>query len=243
MSRPAVTRVVEDYVTLIWKAFEWPGGVPTTTDLAAQLGVSPSTVSANLKKLAREGFVEYEPYGPCTLTEMGRKVAVEIVRRHRIVETYLVKELGVPWDQVHDEADRLEHALSDEVLQRMDEVLGHPSSDPHGDPIPDADGNTVKTESEILTETTPGTTVRVMRVSDRFPSVLRYLEEHRIVVGTLLRVVDVNQAAGAVRIEVDDTLIEVTLQAATAIRVTRTSLAESERTSMADSQDGARRSS
>lgn len=220
MPRPTVTRVVEDYVTLIWKAFEWPGGTPTTTDLAVQLGVTPSTVSANLKKLAREGFLEYEPYGAISLSSRGRAVAVEIVRRHRIVETYLVRELGVPWDQVHAEADRLEHAVSDMILQRMDEVLGHPTRDPHGDPIPDADGNTVATDSEVLTETAPGTTVHVLRVSDRSPDVLRYLEEHRIAVGTLLRVVDVNAAAGAVRIEVDDAPVEVSFQAAEAIRVT-----------------------
>lgn len=126
MPHPAVTRVVEDYVTLIWKAHEWPGGTPTTSDLAAQLGVTPSTVSANLKKLARDGFIDYEPYGSINLTETGQAIAVEIVRRHRILETYLVRELGVAWDQVHDEADRLEHAVSDLVLDRMAEALGHP---------------------------------------------------------------------------------------------------------------------
>ena len=119
MPRPAVTRMVEDYVTLIWKAYEWPGGRPATTEMAEQLGVTASTVSANLKKLARDGYIDYEPYGQIVLTDVGRQIAVEIVRRHRIVESYLVEALGLTWDQVHDEADRLEHAVSDLVLERM----------------------------------------------------------------------------------------------------------------------------
>ena len=93
MKRSPATRMVEDYVTLIWKAHEWPGGEPSTTDLAAQLGVTPSTVSANLKRLARDGLISYEPYGPIELTDDGRAIAIDIVRRHRIVETYLVEHL------------------------------------------------------------------------------------------------------------------------------------------------------
>ena len=140
MSSPPVTRVVEDYVTLIWKAFEWPGGVPTTTDLAARLGVTPSTVSTTLKKLARDGIIEYEPYGAITLTEAGRSLAIGIVRRHRILETYLARALGVPWDEVQDEADRLEHAVSDALLERMDLALGCPTHDPHGTRSPTRPG-------------------------------------------------------------------------------------------------------
>ncbi len=105
MKRSPATRMVEDYVTLIWKAHEWPGGEPSTTDLAAQLGVTPSTVSANLKRLARDGLISYEPYGPIELTDDGRAIAIDIVRRHRIVETYLVEHLELSWDQVHDEAN------------------------------------------------------------------------------------------------------------------------------------------
>lgn len=221
MPSPTVTRVVEDYVTLVWKAVEWPGGTPTTTDLAEQLGVTPSTVSANLKKLARDGFLEYEPYGSIALTEAGRQIAVRMVRRHRIVETYLVERLGVPWDQVHDEADQLEHVISDALLDRMDAALGHPGVDPHGDPIPDTDGNTVAPDSETLAETPPGATVRVVRVSDRHPHVLRYLEQHAIAVGSVLHVVDVNMPAGAVWVEADGTSVEVALQAARAVRVVR----------------------
>ncbi|OYN96277.1 DtxR family iron (metal) dependent repressor [Propionibacteriaceae bacterium ES.041] len=219
MPHPAVTRVVEDYVTLIWKAHEWPGGTPTTSDLAAQLGVTPSTVSANLKKLARDGFLDYEPYGSISLTEPGRAIAVEIVRRHRILETYLVRELGVPWDQVHDEADRLEHAVSDLVLDRMDDVLGHPSHDPHGDPIPDRDGNLTVTADQALSQTAPGDRVRVIRVSDRSPEVLRHLEGLHVTVGTGLQVEEVNEAADAIRVTVGDDAIHLSWSTANAIRV------------------------
>lgn len=138
MSSSNSSRVVEDYLTLIWKAAEWPEDDrrATTTELAAPLGVTPSTVSANLRKLSRDGLIKYEPYGAIELTERGEAIAIDVVRRHRIIETYLVKRLGLTWDQVHDEADLLEHAVSELVLERMDEVLGHPQSDPHGDPIP-----------------------------------------------------------------------------------------------------------
>lgn len=219
MPRPEVTRVVEDYVTLVWKAYEWPGGEPTTTDLAAQLGVTPSTVSANLKKLARDGWIEYEPYGAITLTEEGRKVAVEIVRRHRLLETYLVTELGLPWDQVHDEADRLEHAISDLVLDRMDEALGHPTVDPHGDPIPTRDGVARSDTTIPLTESLVGALVRIARVSDRSPEVLRQLDTQSITVGTRVRVEEVNAVLEAVTIATATSTVQLSMRVASTIRV------------------------
>ncbi len=211
--------MVEDYVTLIWKAVEWPGGMPSTTDLADQLGVTASTVSANLKKLARDGYIRYEPYGRIELTESGREIAVGVVRCHRILETYLVNQLGLTWDQVHDEADRLEHAVSDLVLERMDAVLGHPRKDPHGDPIPDSDGVTVRDDSLPLSDISPDTTVEVARISDRSPDVLRYLQKRGIVVGSQVRVVDVSQAASALQATVEGATVELSLHSAGSIRV------------------------
>ena len=211
--------MVEDYVTLIWKAVEWPGGMPSTTDLADQLGVTASTVSANLKKLARDGYIRYEPYGRIELTESGREIAVGVVRRHRILETYLVNQLGLTWDQVHDEADRLEHAVSDLVLERMDAVLGHPRKDPHGDPIPDSNGVTVRDDSLPLSDISPDTTVEVARISDRSPDVLRYLQKRGIVVGSQVRVVDVSQAASALQATVEGATVELSLHSAGSIRV------------------------
>ncbi len=219
MPRPSVTRMVEDYVTLIWKAYEWPGGRPATTEMAEQLGVTASTVSANLKKLARDGYIDYEPYGQIVLTDVGRQIAVEIVRRHRIVESYLVEALGLTWDQVHDEADRLEHAVSDLVLERMNAALGSPQRDPHGDPIPDADGHTADFPSRRLQETAPGVEVEVVRVSDRSPELLRYLTDRGIVIGTKLQVRSISSAASAIAVRVGDENIELALDAADAIRV------------------------
>lgn len=219
MPRPAVTRMVEDYVTLIWKAYEWPGGRPATTEMAEQLGVTASTVSANLKKLARDGYIDYEPYGQIVLTDAGRQIAVEIVRRHRIVESYLVEALGLTWDQVHDEADRLEHSVSDLVLERMNAALGNPQRDPHGDPIPDADGHTADFPSRRLRETAPGIEVEVVRVSDRSPELLRYLTERGIVIGTKLQVRSISSAASAIAVSLGDESIELALDAADAIRV------------------------
>lgn len=218
MEPPAVTRMVEDYLTLIWKAYEWPGGRPSTTDMAAQLGVTPSTVSANLKKLASDGFVDYEPYGTVELTTEGCEIAVAVVRRHRIIETYLARQLGLGWDQVHDEADRLEHAVSDLVLDRMDAVLGHPGSDPHGDPIPGADGHLQADNTIALSDLPPGTPAAIVRVSDRSPDILRYLEQRGIVVGARLRL-NLVSAAATIDITVSDERVELSLTAAKAVRV------------------------
>ncbi|QIM15538.1 metal-dependent transcriptional regulator [Leucobacter insecticola] len=224
MSQAPVTRMVEDYLTLIWKAYEWPGGEPTTTDMAAQLGVTASSVSANLKKLARDGFIEYEPYGRITLTEIGSQLAIGIVRRHRIIETYLVKQLGLSWDQVHDEADQLEHAVSEVVLARMDEVLGWPTEDPHGDPIPRLEGDTPEPDTVPLLDAQRNVALEVARVSDRSPDVLRYLHARGVTVGARLEVLEVALAVGTVSVAIgsEETgagQTDITSASAAAIRV------------------------
>ncbi len=184
------TRVIEDYLPLIWKACAWPGEErrATTSDLAASLGVTPSTVSANLKKLARQELIRYEPYGAIELTAEGERIAVEVVRRHRIIETYLVEQLQLTWDQVHDEADRLEHAVSDLVLARMDEAIGFPDIDPHGDPIPRPGRRISEPRARALAEAAEGETVCVSRVSDRNAEVLQFLTARSIAIGAQLRV-------------------------------------------------------
>lgn len=219
MSQPSVSRMVEDYVTLIWKAYEWPDSTPTTTDLAESLGVTPSTVSANLKKLARDGLISYKPYGPISLTEEGRRIAVDIVRRHRIIETYLVERLGLTWDQVHDEADRMEHAVSDLVLDRMDDALGNPTADPHGDPIPARDGTVQDIDSLLLADAPAGAEVVVLRVSDRHPEILRYLTEKGVTIGHAMRVERRADRAGLLHVRLDEDLLELTTASARDIRV------------------------
>jgi DtxR family transcriptional regulator, Mn-dependent transcriptional regulator len=213
-----ISRMVEDYVTNVWKAEEW-GGTATTNELAGILGVTPSTVSSNLKKLARDGLIDYEPYGRITLTEAGRTIAVPVVRRHRIIETYLVERLGLGWDEVHPEADALEHAVSDAVLARMDAALGHPTHDPHGDPIPAVDGTVTATEAVTLASLPAGSGGLVVRISDREPGILRYLAAREVGIGTELRVEAANAAAGALRITRGHDSVEIATGAASAVWV------------------------
>ncbi|CAL8980280.1 HTH-type transcriptional regulator MntR [Propionicimonas sp. T2.31MG-18] len=200
MAVGGVSRMVEDYLKIIWKAEEWPGGSVSTNEIAAILGVTPSSVSANLKKLARDGFIDYAPYGSITLSPEGRGIAVRMVRRHRVLESFLVECLGFGWDEVHPEADALEHAVSDRVLDRMDQVLGYPDRDPHGDPIPRADGSVERNPAARLREIAPGEEGRVVRISDHEPEILRYLEERQIMLGTAVRLHARNPAAGSVSV-------------------------------------------
>lgn len=135
-----LTTVAQDYLKTIWTAQEWSHEKVSTKLLAERIGVSASTASESIRKLADQGLVNHEKYGAVTLTEAGRNAALQMVRRHRLMETFLVNELGYSWDEVHDEAEVLEHAVSDLMVDRIDAKLGHPTRDPHGDPIPAADG-------------------------------------------------------------------------------------------------------
>jgi DtxR family Mn-dependent transcriptional regulator len=225
MAVARTSKMVEDYLKIIWKAEEWPEGSVSTNEIAAILAVTPSSVSANLKKLARDGFIDYEPYGTIALTPAGRGVAVRVVRRHRVLETYLVERLGLGWDEVHPEADALEHAVSDLVLDRMDEVLGYPDRDPHGDPIPRADGSVERQSAARLSELETGDEGPVLRISDHEPEILRYLDERHITIGTLIHLNATNPAAGSVLVARSDAsgepadLVEIASGAADAIWV------------------------
>lgn len=215
-----VTRVTEDYLALIWKACEWPddGRHPNTTELAAALGVTASTVSASLKRLAREGMIKYRPYGTIELTEEGERIGRAVVRRHRIIETYLAESLGMPWDQVHDEADRLEHAASEALVERMDEALGHPDADPHGDPIP-RDHDPSRSGVVLMSSVAAGTDVQVVRVSDANPDILRFLAERGIAIGTRLRVLSRLSGAGLMTVGLLETEVELSAPVAEAVHV------------------------
>ncbi|MGK2879919.1 MAG: metal-dependent transcriptional regulator, partial [Mycobacterium sp.] len=136
-----LTAVAQDYLKVIWTAQEWSREKVSTKMLAERIGVSASTASESIRKLAEQGLVDHEKYGAVTLTNSGRRAALAMVRKHRLLETFLVNELGYSWDEVHDEAEILEHAVSDELVARIDAKLGYPRRDPHGDPIPAADGN------------------------------------------------------------------------------------------------------
>lgn len=156
-----------------------------------------------IKKLVSQGLVTHAPYGAITLTDAGRAEALRMVRRHRLVETWLVEGFGYTWDEVHDEAEVLEHALSDRLLAAIDAQLGHPVRDPHGDPIPDADGVVRRPDAVLASQLEPGTRGRVARISDRDPEVLRRLGDERIGLDTVVEVGELpDGAADSVWVEV-----------------------------------------
>lgn len=193
--------MTEDYLKIIWKSREWADeGSITTNAIAATLGVSASSVSGNLSKLARQGYLDYEPYGPIRLSAEGEKVAVQMVRRHRIIETYLVEHFGFGWDEVHEEAEVLEHAISDRLLELLDDELGNPLQDPHGDPIPRKDGAVVTPDGRRLHDLAAGELAVVLRISDHNPELLRYIAELGIGIGSALRVEAIRDFAGTMTV-------------------------------------------
>lgn len=200
MSTPARGTMTEDYLKVIWKAHEWSDQGITTNEIASALGVAASSVSGNLSKLSREGYLDYEPYGRILLSPRGEEIAVQMVRRHRIIETYLVEIHGYGWDEVHAEAEVLEHAVSDRLLQLWDDDLGNPLQDPHGDQIPRKDGTVVRPDGRRLHELSVGEATVVLRISDHDPELLRYLAELGIVIGTSLRVEAKRDFAGSMTV-------------------------------------------
>lgn len=202
MSLPA-SSVAQDYLKAVYGAGEWTGAGTTTSALAARFGVSPSTASETVRKLAAAGLLEHERYGLVTLTAEGRAAALAVVRRHRIVETYLVESLGYSWDEVHEEAELLEHAMSDRLLERMDLALGRPERDPHGDPIPRADGTVPRPPAVPLADLATGAAGRVARISDAEPQVLRYLTQLRIGLDVVLAVEARRDFAGTTALRID----------------------------------------
>ncbi len=168
----SLTPVAQDYLKVVWSAAEWSSAPVTTKMLAERLGVGAPTVSETVRKLCDQGLLTHPPYGAVELTATGRAHAVAMVRRHRLIETFLVRELGYGWDEVHDEAEVLEHAVSDLLVDRLAARLGHPTRDPHGDPIPDADGRVRAPTARLLRDLEPGRWV-VARISDADPDLLR----------------------------------------------------------------------
>ncbi|SJM50067.1 metal-dependent transcriptional regulator [Gulosibacter sp. 10] len=188
MSVTSLSTSNQNYLKAIWSLQEWSDEPVTPTTLAARVGVRLSTASDAVRKLTDQGYLEHAPYGAVTLTEQGRAYAVAMVRRHRLIESFLVESLGYRWDQVHDEAETLEHAASDFMIERIDELLGHPERDPHGDPIPRADGTVAKPDAVRLAELSPGRRGTVERFADDDPELLQFFAGHGIGVGTVLEV-------------------------------------------------------
>ena len=179
-----VTLTIENYVKTIYQiCLECDGRPAATGHLAAALSVSPGTVTSMLKTLDDSGLAEYRPYEGVRLTASGKTLALRVLRRHRLIELFLVQTLGLSWDEVHDEAENMEHAISDFLVDRVDQFLGFPSSDPHGDPIPRADGTVDSVTRQSLVQWQVGQPFQLVRVLDQSPAFLRYLSDSGLQLG------------------------------------------------------------
>ena len=176
-------------------------GPASTNEISSRLSVAPASVTNMLKRLQEMGLVEYERYRGASLTERGREEALRLVRRHRLIETFLLEQLGYPWEDVHEEAERLEHAVSDDFTERLAELLGHPARDPHGAPIPSPEGTLETDDSFPLPEARVGERVVVSRVENRETAALTYLWERGLVPGGTFEVREVRALDGVVAIQ------------------------------------------
>ena len=187
-AHPELSGPVEDYLKVIYE-LEASSGAAGTNEIAATLGIAPPSVSGMIRRLAEQALITHERYRGVRLTHAGRRAALRTIRRHRVIEAYLTTALGYPWDRVHDEAERLEHAASDELINRMATAIGEPETDPHGAPIPTRDGTLVEEPLVTLATVAVGDRVRIQRVGDRDAEQLRYLAELGIVPGRQVEVV------------------------------------------------------
>jgi DtxR family Mn-dependent transcriptional regulator len=198
---PRITHAMEDYLKGVYR-LQQEGGSVTTQALAEELGISGPSVTNMVKRLNELRLVEHTPYHGVRLTPAGEKIALEVLRHHRLLELYLAETLGYPWDQVHDEAERLEHHLSEELEARLDSALGHPTRDPHGDPIPSREGTIAAVPGTRLADLEAGAQGIVSRVSDRDPEQLRYLGDLGLYPGVEVVVVERLPFDGPLRIRV-----------------------------------------
>src|SRR6476619_8551141 len=195
-----LTKSVEDYLKAIYQLS--PEGRPaSTSEIAHLLALAPPAVTGMVKRLSEHGLLEHVPYRGVQLTDEGRRAALRMVRRHRLIEAYLVEFLGYSWDTVHVEAERLEHAVSDTLVERMAAALGHPVVDPHGDPIPDADGSIHELACTQLVDVDVGETVEIRRVDESEPERLRYLAMLGLVPGVVVTLRDRQPFGGPVTVE------------------------------------------
>ena len=191
MVRSADRTATEDYLKTIWGLTEWGVDGPVSNlAVAERLGVATSSVSQMVRKLAQQGLVRHEPWRGLELSTEGRALATSVVRRHRLSETFLLRSLGYSWDEVHAEADVLEHAMSDRMAERIDRLLGYPFRDPHGDPIPTSDGEVHRPRARPLASLAVGERGYVARITDDSAELLRWLADHRIGLDVTIEVVD-----------------------------------------------------
>jgi DtxR family Mn-dependent transcriptional regulator len=203
--RENLTHVIEDYLKTIYDLTADQERA-STNQIAERMGVTPASVTNMIQKLAatEPPLLEYRKHRGVELTEDGKKVALEIIRHHRLLEMFLQQTLGYTWDEVHDEADRLEHVISEEFEERIAESLGNPSTDPHGDPIPTRDLRILESPVKILSKLRPGQHAVVNRVRDSDPELLRYLSDLGLIPGAKITVLDFSPFDNNLRLRVED---------------------------------------
>jgi DtxR family transcriptional regulator, Mn-dependent transcriptional regulator len=224
---PSLT--VENYIKTIFQVCSADDGQAATGQLAAALGVSPGTVTSMLKTLSESNLVTYTPYEGVRLTEAGNALALRVVRRHRLIEVFLVKTLDLNWDEVHEEAEHMEHAVSDRLIDKIDVFLGHPRVDPHGDPIPRSDGTIESPPSRPLAECAVGDQFCLSRVIDQSPEFLRFLSSSGLPLGAAGHIVANRVEADIVTVSVAGQ--ETTLGRSAAEKILVTSLDGAKKTS------------
>lgn len=220
MSAPSQT--VENYLKTIYQAQASSGDPEAMVPmgrLATTLGVVPGTTTTMVKALADSGLVEYEPYVGVRLSAAGKKLAALVLRRHRLIELFLVQVMGMSWAEVHDEAEHLEHAVSDRLIEKMDEMLGRPDRDPHGDPIPDSEGQLAAQRDETLMTCPLHVPIRVTRVADQDAEFLRFVEQSQLKPGTVVRVEARDTVADQVNVRRDEDRLTIGTRAAAKLRV------------------------
>jgi DtxR family transcriptional regulator, Mn-dependent transcriptional regulator len=216
-ARPS--EAIEDYAKAIYSLSGRTGGAVSTNALAERLRVTPASVSAMVKKLDDRGLVEHVPYKGVALTPAGTRVALEVLRHHRLLETYLAEHLGVPWDRVHEEAEALEHVLSEYLEARIAAKLGNPTHDPHGDPIPSVELEIAEGHTVSLADLGAGARGHFVRVSDSDPEMLRYLAERGVALGDELEVLERQPFDGPLTVRFGDRLLTLGGALARAMRV------------------------
>jgi DtxR family Mn-dependent transcriptional regulator len=216
---PGISSAIEDYAKAIYALELRAGEAVTTNALAERLGVTPASASGMVKRLAELGLVEHEPYRGVLLTHDGRRVALEVMRHHRLLELYLVKSLGVPWDRVHQEAEVLEHVLSEELEELIAAKLGDPTHDPHGDPIPTRELTIEEEPTHSLESLEAGASGRFARVSDSDPEMLRFLADRGISPGDDFEVIDKQPFGGPLFVRFGDNVHVLGGNLAIAMRV------------------------
>src|SRR5687767_7231886 len=217
-STPELTGPVEDYLKAIFE-LERTGAPAETNAIAEMLHIAPASVSGMIRRLADQGLITHERYHGANLTPSGRRAALKTLRRHRVIEAYLTSALGYSWDRVHDEAERLEHAASDELIDRMAAAIGEPETDPHGAPIPARDGTLEERAAVALATLQPGDTAKIARVSDKDADRLRYLAELGIVPGAAVQVIAREPFGGPIALKVGSTSRTIGPELAEQIRV------------------------